>query len=97
MVQVANFPTKKQNALDLLITTRPSFIDNYSFINWFWRPGQCNPIWSNLSLTFYKPIKRKIHNWKRANLKELRKNVKEKMGKFVRGNTINTPIIYGSN
>ena len=54
MVQVANFPTKKQNALDLLITTRPSFINNYSFINWFWRPGQCNPIWSNLSPTGYQ-------------------------------------------
>ena len=30
-----------------------------------------------------KPIKRKIHNWKRANLEELKKSVKEQMMKFV--------------
>ena len=29
MEQVANFPTRKQNTLDLLITTRPSFINTY--------------------------------------------------------------------
>ena len=28
MEQVVNFPTRKQNTLDLLITNRPSFINN---------------------------------------------------------------------
>ena len=33
-----------------------------------------------------------MHNWKRTNLEELRKNVKDEMVNFVRGNTIDTPI-----
>ena len=92
MGQVVNFPTRKQNTPDLLITNRPSFI------------GKCIPvpnfgdhdsaILSDLIChpQATKPIKGKIHNWKRANLEELRKNVKEQIVKFVHGNTINTLI-----
>lgn len=34
----------------------------------------------------------KIHNWKRANLEELEKNVKEQMAKCACGNTINNTM-----
>ena len=39
-----------------------------------------------------KPVERKIHNWKRTNLKELTKNVKQQMTKFTRVDTYNTPV-----
>ena len=96
MEQVVIFPKRKQNTFDLLITNRPSFIN------------KCIPVPGfgdhNSAILFdlichsqaTKPIKRIIHNWKRANLEELRKNVKEQMVKFVRGNTINTPINQSS-
>ena len=100
MEQVVIFPTRKQNTFDLLITNRTSFINKCIPV-----PGFSD---HNSAILFDlichsqapKPIKRMIHNWKRANLEELRKNVKEQMVKFVRGNTINTPInqsiVYGS-
>ena len=88
----SDFPTRKQNTLDLIITNRlsfenkcihvPDFDDNESEIL---SDLICHP-------QATKPIKRKIHNWKRANLEELRKNVKEQIVKFVRENTINTQI-----
>ena len=92
MEQVVNFPTRKQNTLELLITNRPSFINKCIPV-----PGFGNDNSAILSDLICHPhatkaIKRKIHNWKRANLEELRKNVKEQMVKFVCGNTINTPI-----
>ena len=92
MEQVANFPRRKQNTLDLLITTGPSFINTCIPVPGF--GDHDSAILSHLIChpQATKPIQRKIHNWKRANLEELRKNVKERMVKFVRGNTINTPI-----
>ena len=92
MEQVVNFPTRKQNTLDFLITNRPSFMNKY-----FPVPGFGDHDSAILSELICHPqaaklIKRKIHNWKRANLEELRKNVKEQMVKFVCGNTVNTPI-----
>ena len=92
MEQLVNFPTRKQNTPDLLITNRPSFINRSISV-----PGFGDHDSAVLSDLIFHPqaaksIKRKIHNWKKANLEELRKNVKEQMVKFVRGNTVNTPI-----
>ena len=93
MEQVVNFPTRKQNTLDLLITNRPSFIKKCIPVPGF--GDHDSAILSDLIChpQATKPFKRKIHNWKRANLEELRKNVKEQMVKFVRGNTINASTI----
>ena len=92
MEQVVNFPTRKQNTPDLLITNRPSFINKCIPVPGF--GDHDSAILSNLIShpQTTKPIKRKIHSWKRVNLEKLRKNVKEQMVKFVRGNTVNTPI-----
>ena len=92
MEQVVNFPTRKQTTLDLLITNRPSFISKYIPAPGF--GDHDSAILSDLICHPQptKPIKRKIHSWKRANLEELRKNIKEQMVKFARGNTIITPI-----
>ena len=92
MEQVVNFPTRKQNTLDLLITNRPSFINKCIPVPAF--GDSDSAILSNLIChpQAIKPIKRKIHNWKRGNLGELRKNVREQAVKFVRGNIINTPV-----
>ena len=92
MEQVVNFPTRKKNTLDLLITNRPSLISKCISEPGFGDHGSailsdliCHPPATKL-------IKRKIHNWKRGNLEELRKNVKEKMVKSVTGNAIDTPM-----
>ena len=92
MEQVVNFPTRKHKTIDLLITNRPSFINKFITVPGFGHHDKailcdliCHP-------QATKPIRRKIHNWKRANLEELRKNVKEQTVKFVRGNKINTSI-----
>ena len=92
MEQLVNFPTRKHDTLDLLITNRPSFINKCIPVLGF--GDHDSAILSDLIChpPAAKPIKRKIHNWKRVNLEELRKNVKEQMVKFVRGNTVNTPI-----
>ena len=100
MEQVVNFPARRQNVFNLLITNRPSFINKFIPVPRF--GDHDNAILSDLIYhpQATKPIKRKIHNWKRANLEELRKNVKEQMVKFVCGNTIQLKlqsIIYGSN
>ena len=92
MGQAVNFPTGKQNTLDLLITNRPSFINKYIPVPDF--GDHDSTILSDLIChpQATKLIKRKIHKWERANLEELRRNVKEQIVKFVRTNTINTPI-----
>ena len=92
MEKVVNFQTRKQNTLDLLITNRPSFINKCIPVPAF--GDSDSAILSNLIChpQAIKPIKRKIHNWKRGNLGELRKNVREQAVKFVRGNIINTPV-----
>ena len=92
MEQLVNFPTRKHNTLDLLITNRPSFINKCIPVPGF--GDHDSAILSDLIChpQAAKPIKRKIHNCKRVNLEELRKNVKEQMVKFLRGNTVNTPI-----
>ena len=92
MEQVVNFPTRKQNTLDLLITNRPSFINKCIPVPGF--GDHDSPILSNLICHPHatKPIERKIHNWKKVNLEELGKNVKKQMVIFVRGNKINTAI-----
>ena len=98
MGQAVNFPTGKQNTLDLLITNRPSFINKYIPVPDF--GDHDSTILSDLIChpQATKLIKRKIHKWERANLEELRRNVKEQMVKFVRTNTIiPQSIIYGSN
>ena len=94
MEQVVNFPTRKQNTLDLLITSRLSIINKCLPVPGF--GDHDSSILSDLIChpQATKPIKRKIHNWKRANLEELKKNVKEQMVKFVRRCTINTPISH---
>ena len=76
MEQVVNFQTRKQNTLDLLITNRPTFIGKYMSIPGF--DDHEIAILSDLLCHSQatKPVKRKIHNWKRTNLKELTKNVK---------------------
>ena len=66
MEQVVNFTTRKQNTLDLLITNRPSFINKCIPVPGF--GDDDSAILSDLicHLQATKPIKRKIHNWKRA-------------------------------
>ena len=77
MEQVVNIPTRKRNTLDLLITNRPSFINKCIPAPGF--GDHDSAILSNLIChpQTTKPIKRKNHNWKRANLEELKKSAKE--------------------
>ena len=74
MEQVVNFPTRKQNTLDLLITNRPSFISKCIPVPGF--GDHDSAILSDLTChpQATKPIKRNIHNCNRVNLEELRKN-----------------------
>ena len=94
MEQAVNFPAREQNTVDLLITNRPSFINKCIPVPGF--GDHASAILSDLIChpQATKPIRERftIGNWKRANLEELRRNVKEQMVKFVRGNTTNTPI-----
>ena len=76
MEQEVNFPASKQNTLHLLITNRPSLLTDFAI----------------LFKLICQLIKRKIHNWKRANLEELEKNVKEQMAKCACGNTISNTM-----
>ena len=98
MEQVVNLSTRKENTLDLLITNRPPFINRSIPVRCF--ENHDSEILFNLIChpQAIKLIKKEINNRKRANLEELRKNVKEQMAKFVRENQlIPQSIIYGSN
>ena len=78
MEQLVNFPIRKQNTLDLLITNRPFFVNKCIPVPGF--GDHDSAILSDLIChpQAAKPIKRKIHNWKIANLEQLRKMSKNK-------------------
>ena len=92
MEQVVNFPRRKQDTIDFFITNRPSFINKCILVSGFGDHDSAILVDLICQLQATKLIKRKMRNWKIANLEQLRKNVKEQIMKFVRGNPINTPI-----
>ena len=76
--QVVDFPTRfdPDNTLDLLLTNRPSLIQRCETI-----PGVADHA-AVLAITRIqtgprKPIRRKIHLWKRADIEAIRKRVRD--------------------
>ena len=68
--QMVDFPTRKDNILDIFVTNRPSLVNKRNPI-----PGLSDqdivPIDANIVPTRQKPTRRLIYLWKKANLTEM--------------------------
>ena len=92
--QIVDFPTRKQNTLDILATNRPTLVNKCSP-----HPGvsdhdttvladiDCHPMRS-------KPVKRKIFLWNKTDINKLKDHVSTKVDKFVQIHDINTPVNF---
>ena len=92
--QIVDFPTRKQNTLDILATNRPTLVNKCSP-----HPGvsehdttvladiNCHPMRS-------KPVKRKIFLWNKTDINKLKDHVSTKVDKFVQIHDTNTPVNF---
>ena len=90
--QIVVFPTRGDNALDLLLTNRVSLLNKCRDI-----PGlgdhqstiladiECHP-------KKQKPISRKIYLWKKANHKLLRETIQQNVESFIATNGVRAPV-----
>ena len=76
MEQVVNFPRRKQNTIHFFITNRPSLINKCILVSGFGDHDSAILVDLICQLQATKLIKRKMCNWKIANLEQLRKNIK---------------------
>ena len=72
--QVVEFPTRNDNTLDIVLTNRPSLVNRCEGA-----PGLSDHdivfLDANIQANRVKPVRRKIHLWKRADLEALRYSV----------------------
>ncbi|CAG2201493.1 unnamed protein product [Mytilus edulis] len=91
MEQTVTFPTRLDNTLDLFLTNRPSLINRCSPL-----PGISDHdavfIESSAAAKRGKPVKRKIHLWKRADNEKLKKECLEFQQQFLDKYTIQSSI-----
>ena len=92
LTQVVDFTTRKKATLDLFLTNRPGLIKNCEPT-----PGFGDHDTAIIADIFchpqkIKPIQRKVHVWKRADLEALHKDVKDEMDKFTTAESTETPI-----
>ena len=90
--QAVNFPTRQKSILDLLITNRPSFIENCRPT-----PGFGDHQTAVLADVYchpkrQRPVQRKIYLWNRANLDQMKQDVRQASEQFLENETIDTPI-----
>ena len=89
--QVVNFPTRRDNTLDLISTNRPTLV------------RQCQPmpglsdhevIFTEIGIqaTKRKPVRREIFLWKKADLDSIRSDAKKWADQFVSSNNASTPV-----
>ncbi|CAG2232905.1 unnamed protein product [Mytilus edulis] len=91
MEQTVTFPTRLDNTLDLFLTNRPSLINRCSPL-----PGISDHdavfIETSAAAKRGKPVKRKIHLWKRADNEKLKKECLEFQQQFLDKYTIQSSI-----
>ena len=90
--QNVHFNTRRNSCLDLLFTNRPSFLLNCTPVPGFGDHDTaaladiiCHP-------QKIKPVQRKIHCWKRADIESLHKDMKTEMKNLVNKESVDTEI-----
>ena len=90
--QVVNFPTRKSATLELLLTNRPAFIEDCRPTAGFGdhQSAVLSDIYCHSKRQ--KPVQRKVFNWKRANIEGLKNEIKVGTEKFLKNESVNTPV-----
>ena len=70
--QIVDFPTRKSNILDLVLTNRPSYINRCIPVPGFGDhdTGILTDMICHQQLM--KPVKRRVYNWNKANMEKLK-------------------------
>ena len=91
LTQIVDFPTRLQRTLDLFVTNRPTFISKCVPL-----PGVSDQEMvltaAEVSAKCQKPVHRKIHLWKKADLPSMKTHLSDFATNFSASNTIATPV-----
>ncbi|KAK3083794.1 hypothetical protein FSP39_003288 [Pinctada imbricata] len=89
--QVVNFPTRRNNLLDIFLTNRPSLINKCSPL-----PGLSDHdvvlIDSNITPARQKPPSRIVHLWKKVDIKVMESDLSHQLESSFSGYSTNTPV-----
>eukprot|EP00111_Clytia_hemisphaerica_P014427 TCONS_00042481-protein len=92
LVQLVDFTTRENATLDILLTNRPTFLENCEQLAGFGDHDTailtdiiCHP-------QKIKPVQRKVFVWKRADIASLRKDITDNLAKITSMETVETPI-----
>jgi len=91
LTQMVDFPTRRQNILDIFVTNRPSLVTTCKPI-----PGisdhEAVLITSLLRVNIQSPVKRTVYKWNRADWDELNNSARYFCSIFISDFSIDTPI-----
>ena len=89
--QMVDFPTRDDNTLDLFMTNRPSLVNRCEPM-----PGisdhEAVYVDSNIIAKRQKQVRRKIFLWKRADIENLKSEIRDFTTEFIESNTADTPV-----
>ena len=90
--QLVDFPTRRENTLELLLTNNPSFVTSIEDTTGISDHDRiviadiiCHPRRN-------QPVKRTIHLWNRANIPDIKESLKSDINDFCQQHNCDTPI-----
>ena len=90
--QQVTFPTRGNNILDILLTNRPSLVHRCRPLPGISDHDSIVHCEFNILAKHNRPVKRQIHQWRKADFNKIREEVRKRVSEFIETFSIATPI-----